>query len=75
MEDIEALRAAKAAAVMIDEDVFEEEPGPKPGRTTHHIRANSTIMHLNKILGESASHSPGRRPSLALDIANSYSSL
>lgn len=71
MEDLEALRAAKAAAVMIDEDVFEDEPGPKPGRTTHHIRANSTIMHLTKILGESASNPTSKtQPRLARDIAN-----
>lgn len=58
MEDIEALRAAQAAASSdgLEEAVFEDEVGPKPGKTTHHIRANSTIMHLNKILGESAPH-------------------
>jgi pyruvate carboxylase len=53
MADIEALRAAQAAANGANEDVFEDEIGPKPGKTTHHIRANSTIMHLNKILGKS----------------------
>ncbi|KAK4144903.1 carbamoyl-phosphate synthase L chain, ATP binding domain-containing protein [Dichotomopilus funicola] len=33
-----------------DEDVFEEEDAPKEAQTVHHIRANSTIMQLNKIL-------------------------
>ncbi|KAK5636829.1 hypothetical protein RRF57_012541 [Xylaria bambusicola] len=56
MEDIEALRAAQAAADGTNEEVFEEEAGPKPGKTAHHIRANSSIMHLNKILGESTLH-------------------
>lgn len=55
MEDIEALRAAQAAAGDTNEDVFEEEVGSRPGKTAHHIRANSSIMHLNKILGESTS--------------------
>ncbi|KAJ8129152.1 hypothetical protein O1611_g4480 [Lasiodiplodia mahajangana] len=50
MADIEALRAASHANDGLDEEVFEEEVGPKPGKTTHHIRANSTIMHLSKIL-------------------------
>lgn len=34
------------------EDVFEEGDMPKPTQTVHHIRANSTIMQLNKILGQ-----------------------
>ncbi|GAW22857.1 hypothetical protein ANO14919_124030 [Xylariales sp. No.14919] len=51
MSDFEALRAeAQAAANGSNEEVFEEEVGPKPGKTAHHIRANSSIMHLNKIL-------------------------
>lgn len=35
-------------------DVFEEEEHmePKEAHTIHHIRANSSIMHLDKILGE-----------------------
>lgn len=36
-------------------DVFEEEEElvePKEAHTIHHIRANSSIMHLDKILGE-----------------------
>jgi hypothetical protein len=36
------------------EDVFEEGDAPKEAQTVHRIRANSTIMQLNKILGESA---------------------
>ncbi len=37
------------------EDVFEEGDIPKEAQTVHRIRANSTIMQLNKILGECAS--------------------
>lgn len=36
------------------EDVFEEGDVPKEAQTVHRIRANSTIMQLNKILGECA---------------------
>lgn len=51
--DLEALRAAQeAAGGDIDEDVFDEVPAQKEERTAHHIRANSSIMHLKKILGE-----------------------
>jgi len=32
------------------EDVFEEGDIPKEAQTVHRIRANSTIMQLNKIL-------------------------
>jgi hypothetical protein len=55
MEDIETLRAAQAAANGSNEEVFDDEVAapPKGGKTAHHIRANSSIMHLNKILGES----------------------
>jgi hypothetical protein len=35
------------------EEVFEEGDVPKEAQTVHRIRANSTIMQLNKILGES----------------------
>ena len=34
--------------------VFEEEDAPKEARTVNRIRANSTIMQLNKLLGECA---------------------
>ena len=34
-------------------EVFEEGDAPKEAQTIHRIRANSTIMQLNKILGES----------------------
>lgn len=39
------------------EEVFEEGDVPKEAQTVHRIRANSTIMQLNKILGQSHSHS------------------
>ena len=35
-----------------NDDVFEEGDAPKEAQTVHRIRANSTIMQLNKILGE-----------------------
>jgi pyruvate carboxylase len=56
--DLEQLRAANAAlndSNNSNEEVFEvveEEAGPRVAKTAHHIRANSSIMHLNKILGE-----------------------
>ncbi len=37
------------------EEVFEEGDVPKEAQTIHRIRANSTIMQLNKILGEPSS--------------------
>lgn len=40
-------------------DVFEGDDGaaePKAAPTVHHIRANSSIMQLKKILGESCLH-------------------
>jgi pyruvate carboxylase len=33
------------------EEVFEDGDIPKEAQTVHRIRANSTIMQLNKILG------------------------
>lgn len=39
------------------EEVFEEGEAPKQAQTIHRIRANSTIMQLSKILGESISNS------------------
>lgn len=33
-------------------DVFEEGDAPKESQSIHRIRANSSIMQLNKILGE-----------------------
>jgi pyruvate carboxylase len=35
-------------------DVFEEDDidEPKEANSVHHIRANSSIMHVKKILGE-----------------------
>lgn len=33
------------------EEAVEEGGAPKEARTVHRIRANSTIMQLNKILG------------------------
>lgn len=35
------------------EEVFEEGEAPKQAQSIHRIRANSTIMQLSKILGES----------------------
>lgn len=35
-----------------NDDVFEEGDAPKEAQTVHRIRANSTIMQLNKILGK-----------------------
>jgi pyruvate carboxylase len=32
-------------------DVFDDENGPSEPQTVHHIRANSSIMQLKKILG------------------------
>lgn len=47
-------------------DVFDddEEAGPKETPTVHHIRANSSIMQVKKILGEfqRASHCRERPP-------------
>lgn len=56
MEDIEALRAAKAAHDDVEEEVaVEEDVEPKRiNKTAQHIRANSSIMHLNKLLGRSS---------------------
>lgn len=61
IEDIEAAQAAAAAAAAAsdNEEVFEEELAPpKGGKTAHHIRANSSIMHLKKLLGKSDFHGP-----------------
>ena len=53
IEEIKQLAAAREAAGQpIDEDAFEDGVAPKDMKTAHHIRANSSIMHLNKILGE-----------------------
>lgn len=38
-------------------DVFEDDD-VKEAQTVHHIRANSSIMQVKKILGESSSLSP-----------------
>lgn len=40
------------------EEVF-EEGGAKEARTVHRMRANSTIMKVQKILGESPAHQRG----------------
>lgn len=48
LPDLKDLQAGSAAAV--DEDVFEEGMAPKEAQTVHHIRANSSIMHLKKLL-------------------------
>lgn len=46
-------------------DVFEDEEVEeiKEANTVHHIRANSSIMHVKKILGEYLARAPG--PSMA----------
>lgn len=46
------MAADKAASKY--EDVFEDGEMPKEEKTVHRIRANSTIMHVNKILGSSS---------------------
>lgn len=33
-------------------EVFEDAPDQRQSQTIHHIRANSSIMQLKKILGE-----------------------
>jgi hypothetical protein len=48
--DLKELRAAKEAAGQDTEDVFEEGMAPKETQTIHHIRANSSIMQLKKLL-------------------------
>jgi hypothetical protein len=62
-------------------DVFEEEEHmePKEAHTIHHIRANSSIMHLDKILGELPTVLGGlparegtRLPVLSQDARRSY---
>ncbi|KXJ91426.1 pyruvate carboxylase [Microdochium bolleyi] len=51
LQDIKDLAAAREAAGQpLDEDAFEEGVAPKDVKTAHHIRANSSIMQLNKIL-------------------------
>ncbi|KAG4219665.1 hypothetical protein PC116_g31856 [Phytophthora cactorum] len=52
-QDIQDLEAARKAAINGDnEDVIEEDAAPPKGaKTAHHIRANSSIMHLKKLLG------------------------
>lgn len=42
----------------VGEEVFEEGDAPKDQKTIHRIRANSTIMQLSKILGESIYQNP-----------------
>ncbi|KAH7027536.1 pyruvate carboxylase [Microdochium trichocladiopsis] len=51
IQELKSLAAAREAAGQpIDEDAFEEGVAPKDMKTAHHIRANSSIMQLNKIL-------------------------
>lgn len=53
IQELKALAAAREAAGQpIDEDAFEEGVAPKDIKTAHHIRANSSIMQFNKILGQ-----------------------
>ncbi|ORY66517.1 pyruvate carboxylase [Pseudomassariella vexata] len=46
MEDLKA----QAAAHPVEEDPFEDGMAPKEAQTVHHIRANSSIIHLKKLL-------------------------
>ncbi|KAK9418557.1 putative Pyruvate carboxylase [Seiridium unicorne] len=48
--DLKDLKAAKEAAGEDTEDVFEEGQAPKKSQNIHHIRANSSIMQLKKLL-------------------------
>ncbi|KAI1415895.1 pyruvate carboxylase [Hypoxylon sp. FL1857] len=50
IQDLEAARKAAGAAGSDNEDVFEEGTAPREAKTAHHIRANSSIMHLKKLL-------------------------
>ncbi|KAI1333338.1 pyruvate carboxylase [Xylariaceae sp. FL0255] len=50
MADLQSLRAETAAHKGADEAAVDEEVEQKVVRTAHHIRANSSIMQLNKIL-------------------------
>lgn len=54
------------------EEVFEEGEAPKQAQSIHRIRANSTIMQLSKILGESINHSTR---SLSLSLSRSSPAL
>ncbi|KAI2784668.1 pyruvate carboxylase [Daldinia loculata] len=67
-QDIQDLEAARKAAIIEDnEDVFEEDTTPpKGGKTAHHIRANSSIMHLNKLLVANRGEIPIRAHELSL---------
>ncbi|KAF3004709.1 pyruvate carboxylase [Neopestalotiopsis sp. 37M] len=49
-QDLKDLKAAAEAAGQDTEDVFEEGMAPKEAQTIHHIRANSSIMQLKKLL-------------------------
>ncbi|KAK6865497.1 pyruvate carboxylase [Apiospora arundinis] len=49
LPDLKDLKAVGTEAA-VDEDVFEEGMAPKEAQTVHHIRANSSIMQLKKIL-------------------------
>lgn len=54
-------------------DVFEDEEDidePKEAQTIHHIRANSSIMQLKKILGKLQPDSMARVASIGLDSAD-----
>ncbi|KAK8055786.1 pyruvate carboxylase [Apiospora rasikravindrae] len=49
LPDLKDLKAGGPGAA-VDEDVFEEGMAPKEAQTVHHIRANSSIMQLKKLL-------------------------
>ncbi|KAI0394800.1 pyruvate carboxylase [Xylariaceae sp. FL0594] len=73
MDDFETLRAAASNAneeVLFEDDVA---PPPKGGKTAHHIRANSSIMHLNKILVANRGEIPIRAHELSLHTVAVFS--
>ncbi|KAK8088575.1 pyruvate carboxylase [Apiospora hydei] len=49
LPDLKDLKAGGPEGA-VDEDVFEEGMAPKEAQTVHHIRANSSIMQLKKLL-------------------------
>ena len=51
LDELKQLKAAHDGAGDNDEVPFEEVDVAKGRQTVHHIRANSSIMHLKKILG------------------------
>jgi pyruvate carboxylase len=65
--------AANQPVSNYDEDVFEEGDAPKEAQTVHRIRANSTIMQLNKILVANRGEIPIRVCAIPISCAPSPS--